>query len=384
MRLVALRAYLFFCFGTVGLYIPYFPTWLSARGFRGLALSAFVCLPPFASLVAPLVVGMLSDRLGVRGKLITWSASLATLGALALTVVATAFSPLPLTLALSGFALFALFRAPMISLGDVMTIEHAQNYGKTRLWGSLGFIANAWLGGRFLDLNHPFALPLALLVGLAVSSLISLRLPKAAALPSRPALDDARHFLSDARFHAFLLMASFAYAALSAYDFTSTFRLRELGAPGHLIGTFWSTAAAAEIVLLYFGTRIAAFFSPEKLLPWILGLASLRWLGMAESKSPWLLVLLQPLHAIVFGLFLLCTIDILKRRARGRGLGTALGLFSVATSVGAILGLALWGALHTSYGSQFVFRVASGLSLGALVASLLVSPSSPKQPALSA
>jgi MFS transporter, PPP family, 3-phenylpropionic acid transporter len=383
VSLLTLRAYFFFCFGTVGLYVPYFPTWLVARGFRGLELSAFLCLPPLGSLVAPLLLGMLSDRLGIRGRLITFTASLATLGMAGLSIVATEFSPLPLTLALSGFAVFALFRAPMLSLGDVMAMENDPNFGRTRLWGSLGFIVNAWLGGRFLDPHHPLQIPLAVAGGLALSWLISLGLPKTAALPPRPALDDAREFLSDLRFHAFLLMACLAYAALSAYDFTSTFRLRELGAPGYLIGTYWATATTAEVVLFFFSARIFALFSAEKLLPWTLALGSLRWFGMAELNSPWLLILIQPLHAVVFGLFLLCTIDILKRRARGRGMGTAQGLLSVATSVGAVSGLAAWGTLHAAHGSRFVFYVASGLSMGGLLASLAVSPADPQEPAFS-
>jgi MFS transporter, PPP family, 3-phenylpropionic acid transporter len=375
-KLITLRAYFFFVFGVAGLYVPYFPSWLRGQGFGGSELSAFLCLMPISALLTPVTLGIISDKLGIRGRLITLAALVSTAGVFGLTWVANLEGALPFVPALAMVSLFALGRAPMLSLGDVMAMETDPEYGRTRLWGSIGFVSSSLLGGLLVDTNDPAELPGSIFVCHMIAIGLSLALPKVASLPPRPALHDASVLLKSRRFQSFLIMSCFAYGALAAYDFASTFRMRELGASGDLVGLFWATATTTEVLLMFFGSRLTLRVPGERLLPWILVLGALRWFFMAEVQVPWFLVLIQPTHAVVFGLFLLSSVDMLKRAARGRGLGTAQGLLSVGSSIGSTAGFLAFGPLYAAFGSKPVFQVASALSLLAAVAAWMSQRSS--------
>ena len=74
-----LRAYYFASFAVGGIYLPYFPRWLQARGMDGAHLGVISAVAPAVGLIAPTAFGVVADALGLRGGLL----QLACLGALA-------------------------------------------------------------------------------------------------------------------------------------------------------------------------------------------------------------------------------------------------------------------------------------------------------------
>jgi hypothetical protein len=81
--------------------------------------------------------------------------------------------------------------------------------------------------------------------------------------------------------------------------------------------------------------RTLKTWAPPRLFALGVAAASLRWLLLSSIKSvPWLLVL-QPLHALSFGVVWIGAVAHLKQRSR-RALATAQGLFSSALSLGGV------------------------------------------------
>src|SRR6187551_3250733 len=78
--LIKLRIYYFVAFGALGLYLPFFPSWLLARGFTGFQLSLLVTLLPLCQLISPSTVGLLADRWGLRGRMMTFCAVTTAVG----------------------------------------------------------------------------------------------------------------------------------------------------------------------------------------------------------------------------------------------------------------------------------------------------------------
>lgn len=355
---VALRVYYFVAFGTLGLYLPFFPSWLEARGFRGAYMSALVVVMPLCQLLSPSLVGLLSDKWGLRGRMMTFCGATTALGMSILAVGASLGAAVPFVLVWSCLMLFAALRGPSVGLADVLAMETTKNYGHIRLWGSLGFMCMALVGANFIDVSSPRALPLCIAAWLWLVVLVSCLLPRTSRLPPRPALADARALFRQKSYRELLLSMVLICSAASAYDLCATMHLTRLGASGAQIGGFWALGVLAEVGLMLFAGSLTSRVGPGKLLTVACAVGALRWFLMARSRSLGWLLLLQPLHAFSFGLMWLSAIAVLRREVGGRGTATAHGLFSSAIAVGNTLGLAVWGLLFERSGSAVVFTLA--------------------------
>ena len=134
------------------MFLPYLPEWLAARGITGLGLGVISALRPFAAVFSPVLFGIVADRFGLRAALLR----IACLGAVLAMSVPALFGrmtgAIPVAAVFFSMAAFSFFHAPMVSIADVSVLEGRRvSYGIVRLFGSLGFLASALLGGFWLD-----------------------------------------------------------------------------------------------------------------------------------------------------------------------------------------------------------------------------------------
>jgi len=369
-RLLTLRLYYLASFAALGAHAPYFPSWLMARGVEGLSMGLVTGLIPAMGVLGPPAVGLLADALGLRGSLLRVASLGACLSMGALAVGAAAFG-------LSYGALFALvllfgiFRSPMVMLADVVALERARGagttYGALRLWGSVGFLAAVLLAGRTVDLRAPASLPATVAGLLLVAFLAALTLPGRPAQPGLPAAAEARALLSAPDFTLFLAVSALSQLAHASYDLCFTLHLHDLGAPGPAAGVLWAAGVGFEVALMVFAERIVTRFSAPPLLAFAVAGAAARWALLASVRSLPVLLALQPLHALSFGLWWVASVSYIKGRAPGHALATAQGLFSAAVAAGAVAGNLAWGGLYRRAGGGVVFAAASAIALGAAV-----------------
>lgn len=372
---VALGFYYFVSFSAIGLYLPYMPAWLEARGFVGSTMSALALLLPAMAVVMPPVFGMIADTFALRGGLLRIACGGTAIAMGALALASGRLSPLPFVIAFVCFLVFAIFRSVMSGLADVIALEHARHYGRMRLWGSLGFLCSAWAGGFLIDPKHPVALPACIAAGLLAALLVARLLPAAAALPPRPAPAEARRLLGQRPFRWLLAVSFLCIGAHSAYDLCVTLQLRSLGASGGFVGTCWAVATLAEVLLMASLAPHLTRFGPGRMLALGVAAGALRWMLLATVTSLPLLLLLQPLHALSFGLTWISALALLKEQAGGSGLATAQGLFSASTAAGSTLGIAAWGPLYAQAGGRGVFGTAALVACAATAATLLLTRS---------
>ncbi|OYX88751.1 MAG: hypothetical protein B7Y84_07705, partial [Azorhizobium sp. 32-67-21] len=147
----AVKAPLAVAYGTLffslGVYMPFFPLWLTARGLSPGEIGAAIAVPLFTRLLATPLLGILSDRIG-RPRAVL--AVLAGLTVIAMLVLSQAQAPLAIYVVLG---LAAMAWNPSFSLLDAYATRQARagrvDYGRSRLWGSATFIL-ANLAGGFL------------------------------------------------------------------------------------------------------------------------------------------------------------------------------------------------------------------------------------------
>jgi PPP family 3-phenylpropionic acid transporter len=363
---LALRLYYVAAFGVVGLYLPFFPRWVEARGMLGVRLGIIAAVAPATGVLAPTVFGALADALKLREGLL----QLACLGALltfgALAGAAALGIPLGFgTLFAATFA-FALFRSPMGFMADVVAIELAPaahtTYGRLRLWGSLGFIAAVLPGARYVDPSDAVVFPAAMAAAVFAALLASLRLPRRAAVPTAGLRGGAQQLLGEGDFRLFLVAAFLGQCGHVAYDLCFSIRLFDLGVPHAMVGVAWAVGTACEVLMMAYAAPLFRAFLPASLLAFALGAASVRWVMIALVRSSAVLLALQPLHALSFGLAWLASISFVSRRFPSQSLASAQGFLSTTLGAGSVVGMVTWGAVYQHAGGRAVFMGAACFS----------------------
>jgi PPP family 3-phenylpropionic acid transporter len=376
-RALALCAYYFCSFSMLGAYLPYFPSWLEAQGVDGVAIGVIASAMPAMNVLGPPAFGALADRLGLRGGILRLSCAGALLAFAAITALSRD-GALPFAALLALVASFAFFRSPMVLLADVVALELAESprapsYGRLRLWGSVGFLVTAAAAGRWID-PSTLLLPAAVALLLAATLVAAFFLPARVALPAPPAPGQVRALLADGGFQLFLLAAFLGQGAQSVYDLCFSRHLRDLGAGGTLVGAAWALGVAAEVALLAASAPLLSRFGAPRLLMVAFAGATLRWLLIAGLRSPWLLLLLQPLHALSFALMWVASLGVVKDHAGPRTLASAQGVATASAAAGMVLAMPLWGALYRRGGGALAFTTAAALSAAAaLVAARLAA-----------
>jgi PPP family 3-phenylpropionic acid transporter len=371
-----LRVYYVAAFAVGGVYLPFFPRWLEARGMHGIRLGLIVAAAPAVGVLVPTAFGAMSDALGPRRGLL----QVACLGALvswgSLTLAAALGAPLGFGVLLLAAAVLAVFRSPMILLADVTAIEGARSagtsYGRLRLWGSLGFLGAVLFAARYMDPREIMAFPVVTLAALLVAFVASLPIAGRAALPRPGDARSAAELLASRDFKALLASAFLAQCAHSSYDLCFTLHLLDLGLSRTAVGAAWAIGTGCEVALMACAGRLFRSRTPARLFMAALAGGSLRWAVLAWVRSPSILLALQPLHALSFALMWLSAVAYAQQAAPAHALGTAQGLLATAFGAGSVVGMLLWGPAYHLRGGPLVFSCAAGVAALASACSVLL------------
>jgi PPP family 3-phenylpropionic acid transporter len=351
-------------FATSGLYLPFFPVWLAAKGLDAAAIGIVLALPQFLRLAATPVGTRLADRHGaLKGPLV--AAALATAAAVLLVALANGFAMI-----LGAVALMTLASAPLLPLGDAYALTglaaRALSYGPVRLWGSVAFMAANLGGGLLLAWLAPTDLVWPILAGYCAVALAAIGL--APLRVASPGYARARGGgLRDRAFFAVMAAASLVQASHAVYYGFSTLAWSAQGLSGGTIGALWALGVGAEIVLFALAGRLPAIAATTLIALGAAG-AVLRWAAMALDPPAILLPVLQILHALSFGATHLGTMGFLGRAAPEGSRAAAQGDVATASGLAMAGAMALSGALYQRYGAAAYAAMAVMAAAGGLLA----------------
>ncbi len=365
----AVSLFYFVFYGALGVWWPYVTLFLQSRGMAAGEITLLLGFLPAFGLVMPPLSGMLADAWHLRGWLLR-----ATTLLTALTFIGFFFvghSHLGLWLAMG---LFALFRSPLNAFADASAFEVVKkegvSYGRLRVWGSLGFMITVLAGG-VVDAHFGIdAVLVVTLIGLVVAAIISFQMPAAALHHEPNFLRKWRAMLSE--LGTWLLLGAVALAQIgsSIYDGCFTLKLDHLGAGPQLIGIAWSIGTLAEVFVMNGSARIFAGIGLHRSFAIAIGISGVRWIALGYFTAWPVILLLQPLHAISFGVVYAGGVTLMRERARPEMVTAAMGLFGAACGLGGIGGLAVAGTLFEKGGAKLAFNVGAGAAFAACAIAL--------------
>jgi MFS transporter, PPP family, 3-phenylpropionic acid transporter len=338
-------------FVVIGVSTPFFAAYLRRVGLSGQVVSAILSVAPALQLGVPLLWGWLADRTR-RPNLVL---RLLCLGACLASIPIIFIRTMPALMLLYVAQQF--FAGSITALADSIAIENARvqgrDYTRTRLWGSLSFIATCLATGSILEAravqNGDILVPALVTVGLGLSFLASLSLRGQAAW-APPRLGDVGQLLRDGRFRFLLIIAGLHWLGLTPFHGFFGVLVQDRGLPATTTSHAFMLGSSAEILVFLGFSRLRARFSLNSLFASSFFVTALHWLVVAHTRSALLIVATQVLHAMTFGMFWATSMAWIGECVPPNLRATGQVLFSTTLGVGAMAGLLSVGALYDATG----------------------------------
>ncbi|PLS03721.1 MFS transporter [Neobacillus cucumis] len=291
---------------TWGVFLPYWTGWLiHAKGISvsqaSLIMSLGLVARGFSTLVAfPYLSGKFSSKTLING------AAIGTLISILCCIPASSFASLLAATLLLNFFYPALMPALDSAAGILVQSKQLKHYGKSRLWGSIGFVVAGMILTFFTGALGDKVILWALLLGIFVFLCLGcMRAP--VVLSEKPkvgqtkkagmlSLFRAKHFI------LVLLIVILLQAAHASYYNYGYIFLQGIHAPQYLIGLIINIAVIAEIIFFAIADRSFQRFSVGSLLALAALGSTVRWILVFAFPNVIVFSIAQTLHACSFAM----------------------------------------------------------------------------------
>ncbi|WP_254048231.1 MFS transporter [Uliginosibacterium sp. TH139] len=357
-----LSAYYFFYYAFIGVFMPYFALYLQGRGFPSAQIGFLLSIMQWMRLAAPNLWGWLADRAGRRMPVMRIAALCSFCGFLGIWLGEGLWS-IALALAVMGF--FWTAQSPLAEATTFAHLAGRHGYGRVRAWGSFGFVVAVLGMGWWLERASIDWVIHAGIVMLAAIVLTSLTVPEAPPADKRASGGSLLSILRRREVLALLVSCMLMTAAHGALNVFYSIHLVEAGYGKSVVGLLWTLGVLAEILVFMWAPRLMGRFRLRSMLLLALLVAvgrfaligwGVEWIG--------LLLGLQLLHGITFGLNHICAISAVSKWFAGAHQAQGQALYgSISFGAGGIIGSLVSGALWDGVGGGWTFTASSVFAL---------------------
>jgi len=350
----------FLYFGVMGISLPYFNLYCYHINLSGFEIGILSATRSLTMILFPIMWGIIADRFNAR-RPIYILCNFISAGIWAFYLYTDNFQAMLLITICYGF-----FFTPLISFLEAFTMDmlagEKKSYGRIRVWGTISFVLVTTLLGVLIDYFPIKIIIILILAGSLIQALISTRI---SGTVSRRDLNKCKvkKFLNK-RLLLFLFCGFLMLMSHGAYYCFFSIHLERLGYGNTFIGVAWALASVSEILVMVNSDRIFSHISLEKVLLFSFIAATLRWLMLYSTESPYLILFSQIFHAITYGTFHMASIlyiDILTddfSKTFGQAINNA-----VSYGLGMMVGFFLSGYLYEKTGSSSLFLMSSFIAL---------------------
>lgn len=358
-------------FTAIGAAFPYLPVYYRGLGLGLDTIGLLAALSAATQLVAAPVWGGLTDHFSRSRASLPAAALVATAGAVALA------SARDLPLVAASVLVLAFGLAGIGPILDARTLDllgtDKIRYGQLRAWGSVAFVATAWLVGSLIDSHGNRALFAVYVPALAVTALIALSLPRRGTGRGVNVLRGARALVAAPQMRLFLAGSLLVWTTLNAVNSFYSIQIVTLGAPATVVGLAWAVGALVEVPIMFGYSRLASRFGTERLIVAGAVLFAVRAAAAAAATDATTLVLIAPIEGLAFGLSFVGGVAFVSARAPAALAATAQGVYAGVAGLAAIVGSLSGGIVAGAVTIPGLFALGAVLSgLAAVVIAFAV------------
>ncbi|RJS60909.1 MFS transporter [Bacillus sp. PK3_68] len=293
-------------FMTWGIFLPYWTGWMiHTKGITVSEASLIMSLGLVARGLATLVVfpylsGKFSSKTLLNGM------AIGTLISLLCYIPASSFASLLVVTLLLHFFYPSLMPALDSIAGFLAQNKQLKHYGKSRSWGSIGFVVAGMILTVFTGALGDKVILWALLLGTVIfAGLGIMRAP--AVLSEKPTAEQTNtggmlQLFRIKHFGLVLAIVVLLQAAHASYYSYGYIFLQDIHAPKYLIGVIINIAVIAEIIFFSIADRSFHKFSVGSLLALAALGSSIRWILVFAFPNVIVFCIAQTLHACSFAM----------------------------------------------------------------------------------
>jgi len=355
LRTSALLFFAYAAFGSIGAFLNLF---YQEQGMSLVKVGLLASIPAGMSLLAAPLWAAVADRFNLHRYVLPLTMVLSLPFALLFTSLHT-FGQLFI-----GICLFSGCYAAITPLSDNAVLVNLSgrhvDYGRIRLWGSIGVGTLAWITGWLVQRLHLSFIFYIYIFFMGIAAIIAFRLPKPPHIAVQSYWKSASQFFLDSRWKRFLLgclLAGFSQLFLGYYLFIFA---KNLGALESTIGFFVAIASATNIVIFFLMPRILKRWSALQVMIFSNILLAIRCAITAFIREPNWVILIQVLDGPTWGTMWAAGVHYANEIAP-RGLSaSAQALYNaIFLGLGGIISAGLGGVIYSYWGAPTLFFIAA-------------------------
>ncbi|MBW4084617.1 MFS transporter [Paenibacillus sp. S150] len=338
-----------------GLFNPYLTTLFVHQGLGADAAGVLMSVGTLLSILVQPVWGLLVDRYRQTKLVLILSISVPA-------CLSFFYGYKYFIVIVMAYILSIVFQATQSPIADSYAVSAAKkaftSYGTIRMLGSLGTALGGYAGGLYLSnfgitqLWMPF-LALSLASAVTVLSLSRSTENNAAAISLSQGL---KELLGNRLFVMFLAACFFVNQTLTAYNSFFVLAFQDAGGSYSLVGTALLLASLTNIPSMLLAARILRRLGHERTLLLAAFFYALRWAIQWLFPVPAVMVGIQVLHGLSFGLFYVAAVEHVANAAGRKMQATGQSVFNMVFSgLGGIAGNLLNGYLYQAGGAQAMY-----------------------------
>lgn len=343
------------------LLISYLPLLLEYRGLNATEIGWVLAIGPFTAIFSQPLWGYLSDKFKTVKRILM-------ICILFVIIVSMIFfqmdSLIPLLITAS---IFYFFSSPIEALSDSMAqrraIETGITFGSIRSWGALGFAFSSLIVGEILTRIGIQYMIWPYLFFASIALVVIIRLTDVEVSPDPVQLSDAMKLIKNKSFIFFLLIIVVLMVTNAANDYFMGLYIVRLGGSERWVGLAWFIGVMSEATI--YATARYWFRKYHPLIFVILAgiLFSVRWFLYAKTNSPILIISLQFLHGLTFGIYYIAAFDYITRLIPRLMQSTGHLIFFASMGVSGIIGSLVGGNLFNLFGGSRLYFVLGCIAL---------------------
>ena len=267
---------------------------------------------------------------------------------------------------------FLTFFLSTIPLADAQLLGYldkdSKQYGKYRIWGSIGYTAVVAVIGYFIEQTAPRNIFYLSALIYLITLMIIPKLPKEDVSIELGSLDKFKKLMQKGNLILFILFAFFISLTLETNNVYFPLYVIDQGGKEFLVGIALTIAATSEMAIFYFSEEIMARFKLKYIFLLSALAFSLRWFLLAQFPLKVVFLAAQLLHSLTFGLFHVTAVNYINEICGKKFKATGQNLYATTRGISGIVGSFIGGFIYQELGGSILYFY---LSLIALIAGIV-------------